>query len=119
MIELLKIAMSGDVELRESYRASKKYIKYWTIYKDGKRIGKVSVYERNDKPFIDIKINKKERGNGYATKALSKACTMSGCDEMYGLCRSSNAPSIGAMKSAGFVKHGKTDMGQPIYRWRK
>ena len=108
---------SHDIVLIEG-KQNQKNLKYWHIYYQTLRVGKVFIAVIREKAMITVEINKKYQGMGIGRAAFRKASELSQFDEVFALIRKSNAASIKAVQFAGFHLAG-TENGQLLYKWKR
>jgi hypothetical protein len=94
--------------------------KFWHIFHQGVRAGKVFINYDNDtkKAEIQIFLNQKSQGKGIGRIAYRKACEDSKYQEIYALMRKSNIASIKAALAAGF-KEIPSKTNQTTMLWQK
>lgn len=99
---------TASVELRPGRGDAKARVeKYWHVYADGHRAGRVFIKLADEPPFgrhhsIQIFLNQAARGRGIGSIAYGLACQASGYREIYAHMRKSNLASRRAAEKAGF-----------------
>lgn len=120
-------ATSEQVDLvegnaRNSGHKGSRYVKYWHIFFDKQRVGRVyitkNVNDGKDYFAITVEINQKFRGRGIGTIVFRQAAEQSGVTEIVAEVRRSNIASIIAVSRANYKEEPDTP-GKPLrFVWR-
>lgn len=112
-----------QVELIEGKGGQGKHLRYWHIFSEGKRAGKVYIDLADDEILgkhnaIQIFLNKASQGKGIGRLGYKIACETSGFSEIYAHMRKSNIASKKAALAAGFVEVKNEKLIQLVLVWK-